>query len=45
VVYWDGRTERYQHGELHDGPNGEPAIISADGAVERYRYGVRISWK
>jgi hypothetical protein len=36
VTYPDGKVERYRDGLLHDGPNGEPAVVLADGTIKRY---------
>jgi hypothetical protein len=40
VTYPDGRVERYQDGLLHDGPNGEPAMVEPDGSTTRCRNGL-----
>jgi hypothetical protein len=41
VTYPDGRVKRLLNGLLHDGPNGEPAVVHASGITERYRNGLR----
>jgi hypothetical protein len=36
MVLADGTIKRYCNGKLHDGLNGEPAIVWPDGRTERY---------
>jgi hypothetical protein len=42
VVYASRRTERYRDGYLHDGVNGEPAIVHPDGTFERFCNGKKL---
>jgi hypothetical protein len=34
-----GNKFHHIHGKLHDGPNGEPAVLEADGTTQRFRNG------